>query len=44
MEDLPIWSRVIKSTKKTKMSIKGVNIFPIKRNCAKVLFLNVKGV
>lgn len=44
LEDLSLWSQVIKSAKKTKISIKGVNIFPIKKNFAKVLFLNIKGV
>lgn len=43
LEDLPQWSQVLKSAKKPKLSIKGVNIFPIKKNFAKVLFLNVKG-
>jgi hypothetical protein len=42
-DDLPLWSKVIKSIKKIKIAIKGVNIFPIKKNFAKVLFLNVKG-
>ena len=43
LEDLPLWSQVLKSAKKTKLSIKCVNIFPIKKNYAKVLFLNIKG-
>lgn len=43
LEDLPLWSQVLKSAKKAKLTIKGVNIFPIKKNYAKVLFLNVKG-
>lgn len=43
LEDLPQWTQVLKSAKKVKLSIKGVNIFPIKKNFAKVLFLNVKG-
>lgn len=34
---------MLKSAKKAKLSIKGVNIFPIKKNYAKVLFLNIKG-
>lgn len=43
LEDLPLWSQVLKSAKKTKLSIKGVNIFPVKKNYARVLFLNIKG-
>lgn len=34
----------MKSAKKAKISIKGANIFPVKKNFAKVLFLNIKGV
>lgn len=43
LEDLAVWSQVLKSAKKVKLSVKGVNIFPIKKNYAKVLFLNIKG-
>lgn len=43
IEDLPGWSQVLKSAKKSKISIKGVNIFPVKKNNARVLFLNIKG-
>jgi hypothetical protein len=42
-DDLPLWLQVIKSAKKIKMAIKGVNIFPIKKNFAKVFFLSIKG-
>ena len=42
--DLELWAKVLKSAKRTRANIRGVNIFPIKKNYARVLYLNIKGI
>ena len=42
--DLKIWSKVLKSAKRAKANIRGVSIFPIKKNMSRVLYLNIKGL
>jgi hypothetical protein len=43
-DDLPRWSQVLRSAKKARANVKGVNIFPIKKNYSRVLYLNIKGL
>lgn len=46
LEDLPKWSEVMKTAKnakRTKLSIRGADIFAVKKNYAQVLYLPIKG-
>ena len=42
--DLELWEKVLRSAKKSRAHVKGVNIFPIKKNFSRVLYLNIKGL
>lgn len=44
-EDLKEWAEIIKLAKKTnKVSIQGVDFFPVKKTYGRVLFLKIKGL
>ena len=42
LEDLPQWSQVLRAAKKTKLNIRGAEIFSVKKNFGTVLYLAIK--
>ena len=46
LDDLPKWQKIVKSVnlKKAKVYMKGVDIFPVKKNYTRVVYLNINGL